>query len=235
MSGLFITGTGTGIGKTYLTQRLLQLDRLLEKCLTASKPIISGWPQADQDIQRTDTGILLQAQQKSVTQENIAACSPWRYTLPLTPSMAAQKEGKIIDQKQLNQYCQKNFADAKKAQQIHLMEGVGGVMAPIGQRFTVLDWLEQLHCPCILVTGSYLGTLSHTLTAIAVLKSKGLEIMAVLVNETPESNVSLNETKACLQEMISPIKVMTLTLAKKSVEQDEELIAFYNHIVRQVK
>ncbi len=235
MSGIFITSTGTGTGKTYLTQRLLQLDQNLEKCFTASKPIISGWPQDDEEIQRTDTGLLLLAQQKKLTQENIAACSPWRYTLPLTPSMAAQKEGKIIDQKELNHFCQKNLAGAKQDQQIHLIEGVGGVMAPIAQRFTVLDWLEQLQCPCIIVAGSYLGTLSHTLTAIAVLKSRGIDIVAVLINETPESNVPLNETKECLQEMISPINVMTLSFEKKSVEQEMELLAFYNHIIRQFR
>ena len=67
-------------------------------------------------------------------------------------------------------------------------------MVPLDDRHTVLDWMIALDLPLILVAGSYVGTLSHTLTALDVLDRAGLEVAAVVVNETPGSAATLEET-----------------------------------------
>ncbi len=94
MTGLFITATGTGIGKTYVTQHLLQCDQAQKRVFTACKPIISGWPcsGSEKDIQHTDTALLLQAQHQPCTLECIENISPWRFSAPLSPDLAAASE-----------------------------------------------------------------------------------------------------------------------------------------------
>ncbi len=210
MAGIFISSTGTGIGKTYLIEQLLRFDRHHERRLSASKPIISGWPQESEEIQHTDTGKILQAQQLPLSERVIAQCSPWRYFAPLTPSMAAKKEGNPIDEAKLILHCQQQINNAQRDDKIHLIEGVGGVMAPLTQQMTCLSWLKQLKCPCILVTGSYLGTISHTLTALATLQNQDIRVLCIIVNETPQSTVSLDETTEELGQWLAPLPVFKL-------------------------
>ena len=77
---------------------------------------------------------------------------------------------------------------------IVFIEGVGGVMVPVDATHTVLDWIEALGIQVILVTGSYLGSLSHTLTALGVLEQRKIPVFAVIVNESEESAVPLSAT-----------------------------------------
>jgi dethiobiotin synthetase len=206
--GIFITSTGTGIGKTTLTSSLLTWDRAHEQRFTASKPIITGWPESTPDIQQTDTGILLQAQGLPSNAENIQACTPWRFPDPLTPDMAARKAGRSIDISELLSYSREKILRAQQHQQIHLMEGVGGIMSPIWGNFTNLEWIKALECPCILVVGSYLGTLSHTLTAVAVLQQHGIPILAVVIDETPGSTVDFEDTCTYLATLLPALKII---------------------------
>jgi dethiobiotin synthetase len=79
-------------------------------------------------------------------------------------------------------------------EEIVLIEGIGGVMVPLDERHTVLDWIAALDIPVLLVTGSYLGTLSHTLTALAVLTQRKIPLRAIIVSETEASAVPLEAT-----------------------------------------
>lgn len=219
MAGIFITSTGTGIGKTHLTAQLLQWDNQQKNILNASKPIISGWPSTQEEINQTDTGMLLAAQNKLFNSTHIDDISPWRFSHPLSPEMAAKKEGKEIDFAALIAYSKQKMAQAQHQRKIHLMEGVGGVMVPLTNKVTVLDWIEALACPALLVVGSYLGTLSHTLTAVKVLEMKKIPILGVVVNETPESTVSLQETSENLQALLASYSVFSLNYIAKSADE----------------
>lgn len=200
--GIFITSTGTNIGKTYVTAQLLRYDSMHKNCLSASKPIVSGPP--------IDTDTLLAAQQICITTQNRNNISPWQFTAPLSPDMAAAQEGKSISAEALVSDSLQRIQQAQLAQKTHLIEGVGGVMVPLQGTFTVLDWIARVGCPCILVVGSYLGTLSHTLTAIAVLRAKNIQIMAVVINETPESSVVFSELCAHLQSLLPDLSLFAL-------------------------
>ncbi len=153
--------------------------RTMNSCSWRAKPVISGWPENYEDIQHTDTGVILTAQGIPLTQEAITQCSPWRYRLALTPSMAAARQGKAIVEPDLILHCQQLIQAAQKAHKIHLIEGVGGVMSPITQSMTCLSWLKQLDCACLLVAGSYLGTISHTLTAMLALQSQAIPVLGL--------------------------------------------------------
>ena len=78
------------------------------------------------------------------------------------------------------------------------IEGVGGIMVPLDARHTVLDWMAALDIPLLLVVGSYLGTISHTLTALDVLAQRNLKIAAIVVSESERGTVALDDTVASI-------------------------------------
>jgi dethiobiotin synthetase len=182
MTGFFVTATGTDIGKTYITAGLVKAMGA-----KAIKPVVSGFDGAQPHA--GDAGALLEAMGEAPTLENIARIAPWRFAAPLSPDMAAAREGRAIDLAELAAFTRQNVKDG-----LVFVEGVGGVMVPLSNKHTTLDWMAEVQLPLILVTGSYLGTLSHTLTAVDVAQRRGLKIALVVVNESPESPVPLAET-----------------------------------------
>lgn len=232
MAGLFITASGTGIGKTYLTAELIRWDRLACHHITYSKPIISGWPEDKEKIKETDTAILLEAGGELLLDTNVNAVSPWRLAAPLAPWMAAKRVDTPIDFQALLDYSQQQAKKAHHRRQIHLMEGVGGVMVPICNSITVLDWITQLKWPCILIAGSYLGSLSHTLTAYLALKSRKIEVFAIIVNETQKSEVSMNETVACLSSFVASTPIYSIYFSEQANlrENNEQICSLYEAI-----
>lgn len=189
MTNLFITSTGTDIGKTFITQALVHQLRKAERSVNAYKPIISGFNETA--IEESDSGKLLKAMQQEITFEHISEISPWRFTAPLSPHIATELEGRNIDIGTLYQWCQEKMTN----ESITLIEGVGGVMAPLTRDITVLDWMKALSVPAVLVVGSYLGTLSHTLTALAALKSNDIPVAGIIITESP--NESMKAEKTC--------------------------------------
>ena len=167
---LFITSSGTGIGKTLVMRLLIEGLRAKGRTVDALKPIISGW--GDQPIGETDTGIILTALGRPLDDADIADISPWRFAEPLSPDMAARREGRTLDIDALIAFCR----DRPNAVDVQLIEGVGGVLVPLDDRHTVLDWLAALVCPAVLVVapvsynaGSWraLATTPHSLRVSA--------------------------------------------------------------------
>ncbi|HYC05599.1 MAG TPA: dethiobiotin synthase [Azospirillaceae bacterium] len=189
MTACFVTATGTDIGKTFVTSGLARHLRRQGRCVSALKPVVTGVDPAHSVD--GDPAMLLEALGCPVTEKEIAAISPWRFKAPLAPDMAARREGKSIDFGGLLRWCHEQV----DRHQGHLfIEGVGGAMVPLDETHTVLDWMQDLHLPALVVAGSYLGTLSHTLCTLEVLCSRGLNVAAVAVSETPGSSVPLDET-----------------------------------------
>jgi dethiobiotin synthetase len=205
MPAYFVTGTGTDLGKTFVTAALVRHFRRANRKVDVLKPIASGF-NAD-DVDASDAGVLLAALGQPLSPENIARISPWRFTAPLSPDMAAAREGRPIDFEALCGACAQAIA---RADDLLFIEGVGGVMTPFDGRHTVLDLMQRLKVPAIVVTGSYLGTLSHTLTALDVLTHRGIKTVAYVVSETPGSTVPLGETAAVLGGFAAPVPVLPL-------------------------
>jgi dethiobiotin synthetase len=142
-----------------------------------------------------------------MTLQEADGISPWRFTAPLSPDMAGRREGRAIAFAQVIEFCRKTM---RSHPGVVLIEGIGGVMVPLDDRHTVLDWMVALTCPVILVTGSYLGSLSHALTSIDALGPRSIAIRTVVVNETPGSTVPLTDTVATLTRFAAPIPVVAL-------------------------
>lgn len=177
MRGYFITGTGTDIGKTWLTCALIRQLRAQGMCVQVGKPVMSGFDEAT--MAASDAGQLLAAVGEKLTPANLDAISPWRFSAARAPDEAARLEGRTLDFDALIKHCRTVLAEPSD---ITLIEGAGGVMTPITAQHTVRDWVAALDTPPILVTGSYLGAISHTLTALAALREVGVKTALVVVN-----------------------------------------------------
>ena len=205
MTAIFVTSTGTDIGKTFVTAGLIRCLRNNGKSVDALKPLLSGYDPAHAGD--SDSGVLLRALGLPLTDEEIEDISPWRFSAPLSPDMAARHESKEIDFDQVLSFCETAIEEAEGAL---LIEGVGGVMVPLDQKNTVLDWIADLNIPCILVAGSYLGSISHTLTAASVLDGEDCDLTTIVVTETAGSHVPLYETVATISRFLPGIDVVAL-------------------------
>ena len=205
MSANFITGTGTDMGKTWLACALLRHWRAAGRQPAAFKPVLSGFD--PRQPQASDAGALLAALGREASLAELDAIAPWRYAAPLSPDMAAAREGRRIDFDELVAFTRR-VANANSGPT--LVEGVGGVMVPLDDRHTVRDWIAASGLPCVLVTGSYLGSLSHALTALEALARVGAGVAAIAVNETPGSAVALDATLESLARHVGGIPLVSI-------------------------
>jgi len=203
---IFITSTGTNIGKTYLTSLIIKKAQALNFKVNAIKPIISGFN--IENFNTTDTGIISAALGKD--QSSIEEVSPWRFEAPLSPDQAAYKENKEIVFKELIDFCLKNLNPIKNINDIVLIEGVGGTMVPINNKYTTLDLMKALDIPVILIIGSYLGSISHTLNAYEVLIQNNININSIVISESEENNIGINQTRKTLLNHIKTISIFSL-------------------------
>jgi dethiobiotin synthetase len=200
--GVFVTGTGTDVGKTFVTAALVSHVRKAGKVVDAFKPVVSGFDPAD--VAGSDAAVLLASLGRAVTGDEVARIAPWRFAAPLSPDLAARAEGRAIDFNALVEFSR----DAAYGRGTVFIEGVGGVMVPLDRTHTVLDWMSALRIPVLLVAGSYLGTISHTLTALHVLAQRNLDIAGVVVSESMAPGANLDDTVATIARFAVPIDVI---------------------------
>lgn len=204
MMALFVSGSGTGVGKTLVTTILLSEIRKAGKKCTAVKPIISGFD--ENDPAESDSALILGALGQTVSQNSLDSISPWRFREPISPDMAAEHEGRSLDIDEIAEFCKAKVVDDT----LLLIEGVGGVMVPLSNDHTVLDLMTKISAPVLLVVGSYLGTLSHTLTALHMVQNRGLTVIGIVVSESLENPVPLSETVTTLSRFSANIPIVTL-------------------------
>lgn len=200
MTAIFITATGTDVGKTFVVASLIRLLRQMGRTIDAIKPIVSGY---DATLAAaSDPGVLIGALGLPFSPEAIDRVSPWRFRAAVAPDLAARREGRSIDVDAVVAYCQ---GAIERRPDILLIEGVGGIMVPLDDHRTILDVMMALRVPLILVTGSYRGTISHTLTALDSLFRRDLNVLATIVNETPGSSMPLGDVVASIGRFTEPV------------------------------
>ena len=204
MSSIFITGTGTEVGKTFVAAAICYQLTVAGKVVQPLKPVLSGFE--DSNIESSDSGILLTSVGLKANEETLSKVTPWRYKAPLSPDMAAARENRTIDFDKLVKFSlAKNFSA-----DYTIVEGVGGAMVPLDSRHTVMDWMSKLGMPAILVAGSYLGTISHTLTTLEAMKNNGVAVKGLVVSESAESPVSLDELVSTIKRYVGELPIATI-------------------------
>lgn len=185
MSQYFITGIHTGIGKTLVTAALAYQLTQAGQPVRAIKPILSGYHVPDPSAD--DSAVLLEASGYPVTQEQIAAITPWRFAAPVSPHLAAKAEGRTIDFNELQAFCKQHI----KSGQTTLIEGVGGLLVPINEEAMILDLIMALESKVILVASSYLGAINHTLLTLHALAMAMIEPAAIIVSQAAQDDAGL--------------------------------------------
>ncbi|MGC1793069.1 MAG: dethiobiotin synthase [Pseudolabrys sp.] len=205
MAAYFVTSTGTDIGKTFVTAALIRYMRESNQPVAALKPIVSGY---DSSVAETsDPAVLLAALGRRMSADEIERIAPWRFRAPLAPDLAAAREGRRVDFVELVEFSRAAINGAKGPL---FIEGVGGIMVPLDGRRTVLDWMTALDIPLLLIVGGYLGTISHTLTALDVLEQRKLTIAAIVVSESDGDAVALDDTVASIERFSNGVEVVGL-------------------------
>ena len=167
MPRFFVTGTDTGVGKTWFTARLVRAWRAAGHRAAALKPVSTG--------DREDARVLREAGGEILSLDEI---NPTHLSAPLAPFVAAQMEKRTID------FPSENRRIAKLATQwTHLaVEGVGGWRVPLAPDYDVRDWARDLGFPVIVVARAGLGTLNHTRLTVDSIRDAGLTCAGVVLN-----------------------------------------------------
>jgi dethiobiotin synthetase len=185
---IFVTGSGTEIGKTYVACAIIRGLLGAGASVEALKPVLSGFDPAAPEA--SDTGQLAKALGTPLTPERWERMTPWRFAEPISPHAAAQRAGTRLEIARIAAHCR---AQAARTQaELLLCEGAGGLMAPLTDQETNLDLIKELGWPAILVGGTYLGAISHTLTAFAALR--GMPLAAIVLSQSPEEPMPAGDT-----------------------------------------
>ncbi len=206
MTAVFITATGTDIGKTFVARGMIHQLRARGRSVEALKPVITGFdPRAAAGERHRPPAA--GARPDADAGADRAMFRPTGCARRSPPTSPRAREGARIDFAALVAHCRRAIARHRDAL---IIEGIGGIMVPLDERHTVLDWMVELDLPLILAAGSYVGTLSHTLSALDVLDRNGLKVAAVVVNETPGSAAGLDDTASTIRRFAAGIEVFVL-------------------------
>lgn len=196
-----ILGIGTDIGKTFLMENLcLNFPEAI-----AIKPIASGCSDADKN---SDPAKILKALGLKNTKANLDSIAPWRFKKAVSPHLAGK-----INFAEVKKFCRQKISQAKKQNQFLFIESAGGVMTPISDKKTFLDLAAELKIPVLLVSSNYLGSISHTLCAIEVLRAKKVAIEKIILNfPLGENFSSQTKTKDLIKTLENFSRIKTVTL-----------------------
>jgi dethiobiotin synthetase len=182
MRGFQIAGAHTDVGKTYVACALLRAARAKGLSVSALKPVVSGFQ--GRDWAGSDPGLLITAMGQPLTPRRLEEVSPLRFAAPLSPPMAARREGRSLRLDDLLAIS-RPWLEAAPAE-FGILETAGGVMSPMAEDGLCLDLMTQVSLPVLLVGGGYLGAISHNLTALSVLAGAGLTVRAMVVSESAD-------------------------------------------------
>jgi dethiobiotin synthetase len=214
VTAYFVTSTGTDVGKTFVTAGLIRYLRTSNQSVAALKPVVSGYDSSV--VETSDPAVLLAALGRPVVADEVERIAPWRFRAPLSPDLAAAREGRSVAFDELISFSR---AAIKANNGILFIEGVGGIMVPLEGSRTVLDWMAALNIPLLLVVGGYVGTISHTLTAIDVLTQRKLSIAAIVVSESERNPVELADTVASIARFSGGVDVIGLPRLPAGITQ----------------
>lgn len=188
--GLFITGTDTDVGKTYVTALIARALVASGHRVGAYKPVASGCRVEGNDLVAEDAVALWEAAGRPGKLNHIA---PQRFAAPIVPHLAARAEGKHIDAELLRH----GIEYWRDRSDIVLVEGIGGLMSPVGDNDYNADLAAEFGFPLVVVAPNVLGTINQTLQTIitAATFREGLPVAGVVLNDvspTPDDSAVTN-------------------------------------------
>jgi dethiobiotin synthetase len=181
--GIFITGTDTGVGKTFFACGLAALLKKSGYKVGVMKPVETGCDQANGKLVPQDAAALKEASGCELPLEQIC---PYRFREPLAPSVAAERDGARID----IDYLMSGYGEISETHDITIVEGAGGLLVPLLPSYTYADFAKVLKLPIIVVAENKLGMVNHLLLTLEHASCKGLSVLGYVLNQI-ESHPSL--------------------------------------------
>lgn len=194
----FITGTDTGIGKTYVACQLIKQYVAQGYRVVGMKPVAAGCELVDGQWVNEDVRLLTEA---SNVDAPLNLVNPYCFRAPIAPHIAAEQEQVNI---QLEVIVQAYQALAELAD-IVVVEGAGGLLVPLNAQHTIADLIEHLNIPVIFVVGMRLGCINHALLTLEVMQARGLTIAAWVANPIDKEMQCYQENLLTLQTKLQPI------------------------------
>ena len=190
----FITGIDTDIGKTFITKGLALSFENQNKKIGVFKPLQSG------AIKKQNTILAPDIEAIKELSTNIRTKCSYLLEGEVSPALAARLAGIKIDINKIK----KDFDDFSQMNDVTLVEGAGGLLAPVSDNLLCADLIKELNIPIIIVTIPFLGRLNHTLLTIHYAKTNNINIKGIIVNKIP------NETKnIATKNFINELKMYT--------------------------
>ena len=182
MTGLFVVGTDTGVGKTRVASAIARAMTVDGRRVGVLKPVMTGVAGVREAGRRDDADHLLQAVGAESAPK--ALVCPIVYPEPLAPPVAARRFGHPLEADALyaaTYACLAHWRDVLGAE-VMVVEGVGGILCPIAEGITVADLAIRLDYPLVVVARRGLGTLNHTLLTVEAALYRSLRVAGVILN-----------------------------------------------------
>lgn len=210
MRGLFVTATDTGVGKTVVCAALLAAMAADGERVRAYKPVITGLEDPVEITARGDwpADHELLAAIADMTAEEV---SPLRYGPALAPQLAAQLAGAPIQVDSLIAHA-RALAGAEQERVALVVEGVGGLLVPLRDDYSVRDLAADLALPLLVVARPGLGTINHTLLTLESARQAGLSVAAVVLTPWPAAPSKLERSNRETIERLGGVEATTMGL-----------------------
>ena len=197
MKSLFVTGTDTDVGKTCVSASIVKNHREMDIDVGVMKPFASGHKKNSNSLPQ-DVEILMKY---SGSQDPIDLVNPYFFEIPTSPYDAA----KILVQKINLQKVIDAYNKLLSSHDLVIVEGIGGLMTPITQNYFVSNLISELDIDTIIVMGSKLGTVNHTLLTYEHCKQMHLKLKGFVINQTEPNGYELTNLKQQIMELTSQI------------------------------
>ena len=193
MRGLFVTGTGTDVGKTVVAAAICAALRARGERVAAFKPVVSGTEERADPDWPPDHELLAAA-----TGEDPADVAPAVFAAPLSPHLAAELMGEPLDPALLRGAFHARAAEAKTV----VVEGVGGLLVPLTRDYLVRDLAVDIGLPLVVAASPGLGTINHTLLTLQAARAVGLTVAGVVLTPWPqEPSVMEDDNRATIASL----------------------------------
>ncbi len=199
MDGVFVTGTGTEVGKTVVAASIARARAEEGMRVAVFKPAVTGLD----DPTIADHVVLREAAGSAQSDDEIA---PYRYGPPMSPHLAAALAGEEISPARLLSAARSAAAGADTV----VCEGVGGLLVPLTPRYLVRDLAEGLSLPLVIAASPALGTINHTLLTIEAARTAALDVRSVVLTPWPAEPTEIERSNLETIAELGKVEVETL-------------------------
>ena len=221
MTSLFITGTDTGIGKTLVGSGIAAALTAQGKRVGVLKPAETGCDMRDGELYPDDAMRLAGYALSTLPIETVC---PYRFSPPVAPSVAAEQAGVTIQPERIVEVFQ-TIADQHE---VTLVEGAGGLLVPLVGRYSFADLARDLGIPILVVVGSKLGALNHTLLTLHCIAARGLPLAGYILNHpTPTTDDAIRTNATTLANLTdAPCRgIIPHLMLSEDIDQNRKMLS----------